>query len=119
MMIGCRGAAGQQQFGERNFTGQRQFFGCQPRPHRVERLQPGKQRLVDHRGPGTGEGLIEMVMGVDQPRQQHMLARIKDVIARAGGVLPDTEQFNDALAFEHQAASGIKGVGGEHGQGIF
>ena len=48
-----------------------------------------------------------------------MFAGIENVIARLGRVLPDTEQLNDTFAFEHEAATGIKGVGGEYGQGVF
>lgn len=42
-------------------------------------------------------------MALSPARQQHMLARIEDRDRTGVRVLPDTEQFNDALAFfEHQ-----------------
>ena len=77
VMIRRRGAAGQQQFRHRDRHAKLQRLGRQPRPHRVERLQPGKQLAV-HRGRnGTGQRLIEMMVGVDQARQHHMLAGLE------------------------------------------
>ena len=81
MVIGGGAAAGQQQLGQRHLAGQRQLLRREARPDRVERFQPGEQRLVDHRRPGAGEGLVEVMVGVDQARQQHVLAGIEGLLA--------------------------------------
>ena len=85
VMIGRGGAAGQQQFRQGDLARQLELLRCQARPDRIERLQPGKQRLVDHRPPGAGERLVEVVMGVDQPRQHHVLAGVEGAVHRCGG----------------------------------
>ncbi|WP_204265019.1 hypothetical protein, partial [Klebsiella aerogenes] len=84
----------------------------------VEGLQPGEQRLVDHRRPGAGEGLVEVVMGVDQPRQHHVPAGVELAGARLCGLLASAEQLDDAAVIDDQAAGGVETVGGEDGEGI-
>jgi hypothetical protein len=58
-------------------------------------------------------------MGVDQARQDHMLAGIEHFIARRGRLLTDAKHFDDQTVLQHQAATGIETVGGENGEGIF
>ena len=119
VVVGGRGATRQQQFGQGDFAGQGEFFRRQACPDRVQGFQPRKQRLVDHRRPGAGQGLIEVVMGVDQPRQDHMLAGVEHLIARRGRLLAEAEHFDDHTVLQHQAATGIETVGRENGEGIF
>lgn len=118
MVIGRRGAARQQQFGQRDFGGEGEFFRGESRPDRVQGFQPRKQRLIDHRRPGAGQGLVEMVMGVDQPRQDHMLAGIEH-LARCGRLLAGGEHFDDQAVLHNQAATGIEAIGSEDREGIF
>ena len=119
VVIGRRGAAREQQFGQGDFAGQGEFFRGEPRPYRVQGFQPGKQRLVDHRAPGTGQGLIEVVVGVDQPRQHHMLAGIEHLGARLCRRLPLGQHFGDDTVLQHQAATGIEAIGSENREGVF
>ncbi len=85
VVIRCRGAAGQQQLGQRHLARQLQRLRREPRPDRVEGQQPVEQRLVDHRPPGAGEGLVEVVVGVDQPRQYHVFTGVEGFIHRQRG----------------------------------
>ncbi|MCY1417885.1 hypothetical protein D9M71_334300 [compost metagenome] len=118
-MVGRCGASRQQQFSQSYGAGQLQFGRGQPRPNRVQGLQPREQRLVDHRCPGTGQGLVEVVMGVDQTRQYHVFTGIENLCTRAGGLLAEAEHFGDHAVFQHQAATGVQAVGSENGQGVF
>jgi hypothetical protein len=119
VVIGGGGAAGQQQLSQRDFRGEGEFFRGEAGPDRVEGFQPREQRLIDHRRPGAGQGLIEVVMGVDQSRQDHMLAGIEDVSAGRGRLLASGEHFDDHAVLHHQAATGIEVIGSENGEGIF
>ena len=78
MMIGGRGASRQQQFRHRHADTEVKRFRRQPRPHRIERLQPRKQFAVERRRQRPRQGLVEMVMGVDQPRKHDMRAGVID-----------------------------------------
>ncbi|MCY1436858.1 hypothetical protein D9M71_529960 [compost metagenome] len=118
VMVGGGGATGQQQFSQRDFGGEGEFFRGQACPDRVQGFQPREQRLIDHRRPGAGQGLIEVVMGVDQARQDHMLAGIEHFIARCGRLLTGAEYFDDQTVLQHQAATGIETIGRENGEGI-
>ncbi len=81
VMVGSGRAPGQQQLGQRHLAGDRELLRRQARPYRVQGFQPREQRLIDHRCPGPREGLIEVMVRVDQPRQQYMLTGIERLIA--------------------------------------
>jgi len=118
VVIRCRGAAGQQQLGQRHLARQLQRLRREPRPDRVEGQQPVEQRLVDHRPPGAGEGLVEVVVGVDQPRQYHVLTSVEGLIHRQRGRGAGGKQFGNDTVFDHQSAWGFLVVGSEEGEGI-
>jgi len=75
--------------------------------------------LVDHRAPGAGEGLIEVVVGVDQPRQHYVLAGIEHLGAGLCRRLPLGQHFGDDTVLQHQAATGIEAIGSENREGVF
>ncbi len=118
VVIRRRGAAGQQQLGQRHLARQLQRLRRQPCPDRVEGQQPVEQRLVDHRPPGAGQGLVEMVMGVDQPRQHDVFAGVEDLVHRQRGRGPGGEHFDDDAVLDHQPTRGFLVVGGEQGKRI-
>ena len=66
MMIRGRGAAGQQQFGECQFSGCPEHLQIQVGPNWVEGTEPVEQFLVQSCSQRASERLIKMVMGVDQ-----------------------------------------------------
>ena len=119
VVVGGGGAAREQQFGQGDFGGQGKFLGRQTRPHRVQGFQPGEQRLIDHRRPGAGEGLVKMMVGVDQPGQDHMLACIEHLCTGRAGSLPQRQHFGDHTVLQHQAATGIEAIGSENREGVF
>ncbi|MNN33318.1 hypothetical protein D3C81_1470730 [compost metagenome] len=75
--------------------------------------------MVDHRCPGTGEGLVEVVVGVDQARCDHMLAGIEHLVARLARAFAEGKKLGDAAVFDDQPATGVGAVGGEDGEGGF
>ncbi len=115
MMIRRGGAAREQEFGHRNGDAELEPLRRQLRPHRIERLQPGKQLAVHRRGQRPRQRLIEMMMGVDEARQHDMLARIehRDICGRRCSA--GRHEFNDATIFNDDPAPGAVS---EDGQGI-
>ena len=68
VVVARRGGPRQQQLGQRRAHREPQMLGRQLRPDRIERLEPGEQRLVDRGRAGAGQRLVEVVVGVDQAR---------------------------------------------------
>ena len=114
MMIGGGGAAGQQQFRHRHGHAEVERFRRQPRPDRIERLQPWKQFAVERRRQRPRQGLVEMMMGIDQPRQHHMIAGLEERRRRCG-LAALRHQFDNPAVLDDDAALGAVG---EDGQGI-
>ncbi len=106
MMVGRRGAAGQHQFGHRHRHAEIERLRRQPRPDRIKRLQPGKQFAVERRGNRARQRLIEMMMGVDQARQHHMLAGVEGLHVGRRRRRARRHQFDDAAVLHHDAALG-------------
>ena len=78
MMVGRGGAARQQQLRHRHGDAMVEGFRREPRPHRIKRLQPRKQFAVQRRRQRARQRLVEVMMGVDQPRQHDVVARLKE-----------------------------------------
>jgi hypothetical protein len=57
-------------------------------------------------------------MGVDQPRQHHVLAGVEGLVDRLRGRCASSEHFGDDAVFDHQPARGTVVVGGEQSEGI-
>jgi len=79
-VVGCRGTARQRQFGQRCLRGNKNIFGGHARPDRVERLEPVEQVGVLSGGHGAREGLVKMVVGVDQTGQHKVAGHIQNFI---------------------------------------
>ncbi len=114
-MIGRGGAAGQQQFSQRDGGGQFQIPRSQPGPDRIQILQPGKQRNIDHGRPGTGQGLVEVMVRVDQSGQDDVVAGLKHLVVRRRRGLPGGNQFDDSGAFDDDSTTGVVLIGGKNG----
>jgi hypothetical protein len=78
----------------------------QPRPERIERLQPRKQFAVEGGRHRAGQRLIEMVMRVDQPGQHHVRAGIEGLDRGRAQFAAGRDQFDDAAILHHDAALG-------------
>ncbi len=119
VVIGCRGTAREQQFRERDFGGQGEFFRGQTRPNRIQGFQPREQRLIDDRRPGACQGLIEVMVGVDQAGKNHVLAGVEHVSTRYCGLLAPAQHFGDHTVLQHQATTGVEAIGSENREGVF
>jgi hypothetical protein len=113
MMVGRRGAARHEQFGQRQAGAEADPLGREPGPHGVEGLQPGKQLLVDRSWVGPREGLEHVVMGVDEARQDHVLGRIEHGIGRRARLAPAPHQFGDPAVLDDDPALRPVGEAGE------
>ena len=119
VVIRGHGAAREQQLRHRHLARQRQRIRRQSGPHRIEGLEPGEERLIDHRPPGAGQGLVEVVVGIDKARQHHMVAGIEQLIARPGRLLACRQHLAYQAVFNHQPAAAIDRFGGKGGKGVF
>ena len=77
-MIGGGGAAGEHKLGQRESRREPELMRLEPRPDRIERGEPGEQRLVDRGGMGAGQRLVEMMVGIDESRQHDMARSVED-----------------------------------------
>ena len=112
-MVRGGGAARHQQFGEREADAQPEAVAVQMRaPARIERLQPGKQFLVDRVGMRAGQRLEEMVMRVDEAGQHDVAAGVDDLVAGRGRAFA-ADQLHDFAAGNHQAAFSALGKDGD------
>jgi len=76
-------------------------------------------KKIDHWRPGAGQGLVEVVVGVDKSWENHVLAGVEDLSTGAGRAFTEGEDLSDTAVFKDQAATGIKAVGGEDGKRVF
>src|SRR6202453_2575475 len=86
----------------------------EPRPNRIERDEPGEQRLVDSGRVGAGQRLVEMMVGVDEPRKNDMARGVEcrlNALRRLA--LPDT--LGDSGPFDDEPALSALG---EDRQGV-
>ncbi|GAP60425.1 hypothetical protein AHiyo1_39440 [Arthrobacter sp. Hiyo1] len=118
VVVGCRGAAGKQEFRERYLHGKLEAVRSEARPYGIEVLQPREQGSVCYRAPGPREGLVEVVMRVDEPGQQDVAAGVESFMARRGRALSCGDELGDFPIADHDAAAGVEAVCGEHIEGI-
>ena len=78
-MVRRGGAAGKRQLDQPGRGRDAEVVGPHPRPDRIERLQPAEQRRVLRLGHRAGQGLEQVVMGVDQARRDHAAVAADDL----------------------------------------
>ena len=81
-MIGHGSGAGKQQLGQTQTGADKNALRIHFGPHRVQGFQPVEQRKAVAGAQGPGQGLVEMMMTIDQARQQHATAGVDDLIRR-------------------------------------
>ena len=67
-------AAGERQLGEPELRRDEHVLGLIARPDRIERLQPAEEQRVLPGRHRPGQRLVEVVVGVDEPRRHHAAA---------------------------------------------
>ena len=117
MMVGHGRASGHQKFGQGKSGGEAEgvrFY--RPGPDRIQRLQPGKQLLVDGLRVCPRQGLEKVVMGVDEAGQDHPVRRIKDIRRPRGRFRAGGDKLDDPAIVDHEPAAGAFG---QNGQRVF
>ena len=104
-MVGRGRATRHHQLDERDARRGREFVRPEPRPQRVERLQPGEQGLVDRGRMGPRQRLVEVVMGVDEAGQNDVAAGVEDRRGRKG-LAAFRDEFDDPAVVDDDPALG-------------
>ena len=110
MVIGCRGASGQHQFGKRQLCRQRNALLRQSRPNRVQRHQPVEQFLVERRRKGARQRLVEMMMAIDQPGNNDKISRIEFLVNFIGWLTSRSHELGDLITIDHDSV-GCRSIG--------
>jgi len=76
------GAARLGQLGQADQRAGARSLGVGARPGAIERLQPGKEIVVLRAGEVARQGLVEMVVGVDEARQDDLAAEVDHRVRR-------------------------------------
>ena len=100
VVVEHRRAAGQRQLGEAGAGGRVLGLGVDPRPHRVELDEPLEQRRLLR--PGARQRLVQVVMGVDEPRRDDRAGRGRRPLSAAGGA-PSSDRLDEPVAHEQPA----------------
>ena len=94
-------ASGKCEFAQTECCREPHVVGREAGPNRVEGLQPSKQERVLSGGNGAGEGLVEVVVGVDEARCDDAAPGIDNVIGRGGKI--GSDRFDLAVFCEKAA----------------
>ena len=104
-VIGRGRAARQRQFGEPDHGRDPHLLGTEPRPDRVERLEPAEQQRVLPSRHRAGQGLVEVVMGVDETRGDETAGGVDHF---AGRFQPGADRGDDPVAQEDVGARELR-----------
>jgi hypothetical protein len=69
------------------------------------RVQPGKQVVVLRGRDGACQGLVQMVVRIDQARQHDLSGRVDHRVGRVGQLIARADRSDDAV-FRIQAGTG-------------
>ena len=112
-MIGRGRAAGQHELNERHPDREAQRLGGHAAPHPLHRHEPGNELLAEPRGVGARQRLVEMMMRIDEPRQDDMARGVERRLRGEGWRLAARNAFNNLSALDHNSALGIGCEDGE------
>ena len=112
-MIGRGRAAGQHQFDQRHPDRDAQGLGGHATPDALHRDEPGNELLAEARGVGAGQSLVEMMVGVDEPRHDDMARGVERRLGSQRWRLAARNAFDDLSSFDDDAALGVGRENGE------
>ena len=112
-MIGRGRAAGQHQFDERHPDRDAQGLGIHAVPNPLHRDEPRNELLAEACGVGARQRLIEVMVRVDESRQDDVARGVECRIGRNRGRSTACDAFDDLCAFDHNAAFGLGCEDGE------
>ena len=102
-VIECGRASGQRKLSERQLGGNLDVFGCHPGPDRVQGAQPVEQSGVLRSRDRSGQRLVEVVVSVDETRQDKVSGKINNLVCRIGQVDGGANLLDEAVLDEHAA----------------
>ena len=91
------GAARKGQFGQGGLGGNENILRRHARPDGVERLEPVEQVGILGGRHGARQGLVEMVVSIDQPRQYQVAGEIEHFIRPSRQFAGRTDLFDEAV----------------------
>ena len=117
-MIRGQRAARKRQFRQPHLSRDKHLLRPKPRPDRVKRFQPAKEERILASRHGAGQGLIEVVVGVDQTRRHHTALGLQHLGPRRLQRAP--HGGNHPAADQHIAPGNLfaRTVHGDNGIGI-
>ena len=96
-VVGGSGASRQSEFGERRLRGSEDVFGAQARPEGIERGQPGEEIGVLGGRDGARQGLVEVMVRVDEAWQDDVIGEVEHDIGRGGQCTRRADLLNEAI----------------------
>jgi hypothetical protein len=109
-------ATRQCQLGQAQGGGDPDVVGGHAGPDRIERPQPSEQPGILCPRHYPGQGLIQVMMGVDQTRKHQMPGQVDDLVGLGRQVGGGTHRFDPAVAGEQSTVGDLGAVhGGEQG----
>jgi hypothetical protein len=109
VVVGGRGAAGEQQLSHRDRRGTLQRRRRQPRPHRIQRAQPAEQLAVQRRRRRPRQCLVEVMVRVDQAGNDDVRAGPECPHVGRGRFAAGRYAFDDPPALHDDATRGVVG----------
>jgi len=97
-VIGGGRASRKGKLSQRRLRGGEDVVGLQARPDGIERRQPGKEIGILRGRDGARQGLVEVMVRIDQPRQNDMTVQVEHFIGFVGQTGSLIYLFNEAIA---------------------
>ena len=119
-MVRSRCASRQGKFREGGLSRGENIVGREASPDRVERFEPVEEVGILRGRDGAREGLVEVVMRVDEAREEDVTFEVEGFIGLAGQTGSLSYLFNETVA-DKKTAIGEFGVAVVHGEevGVF
>ncbi len=96
-MVGCGRASRISQFRKCGLRRCVNIVGLQACPNWIERFEPVEEIGILRGGDGAGEGLVEVVVGVDQAGQDDVPAQVENFIGSFGKLVSGTDLFDETV----------------------
>ena len=85
-------------FGQRGLSRNKNIFGVQARPDRIKRLEPVEEIGILRGRDGARQGLVEVMVRVDQPRQDDVTLEVEHFVGGCGKLAHRPDFLDEAAA---------------------
>ena len=119
-MVRSRCASRQGKFREGGLSRGENIVGREASPDRVERFEPVEEVGILRGRDGAGEGLVEVMMRVDESREEDVTFEVKGFVG-VGGQIGSLSYLFDESVFDKKTTIREFGVAVVHGEevGVF